>query len=206
MFSFQKLLGKEDLFFGLLEASATEAHNSVQILVQWNKAPDQPMDTAAFVRCRQEVKQLTSKIRHAVYTQFVTALDREDIDALGRALYRIPKAVEKFGERIALVPLLVRGVNFSPQISLLEQAVECVLQLVKSLRTGPNLEEAGKWNEKLQQLETEADKLILNLYRDLFSGSHDPLMLKDLFDLLEKGIDRCRDAGHVMSQIILKHC
>jgi uncharacterized protein Yka (UPF0111/DUF47 family) len=39
-------------------------------------------------------------------------------------------------------------------------------------------------------------------------GRHEPiriLLLKDLFELLEKAIDRCRDAGNVAYQIVLKN-
>ena len=123
-------------------------------------------------------------------------------------LYRIPKTVEKFGERILIAPQLVRGVDFSKQIGLLEQATECVVNLVKSLRAGINLEEVKKWNDRLQQVEGEADKAIMELYRDLFSGKHDPIkviVLKDLYELLEKIIDRCRDVGNVISQLVLKN-
>ena len=41
MFSLQKLLGKEDKFFTLLEASAQEARASVQALVKLSKSLDQ---------------------------------------------------------------------------------------------------------------------------------------------------------------------
>ena len=83
-----------------------------------------------------------------------------------------------------------------------------MVNLVKSLRAGINLEEVKKWNDRLQQVEGEADKAIMELYRDLFSGRHDPLkviVLKDLYELLEKIIDRCRDVGNVISQIVLKN-
>jgi uncharacterized protein Yka (UPF0111/DUF47 family) len=46
------------------------------------------------------------------------------------------------------------------------------------------------------------------LYKDLFSGTHDAIqviVLKDLYELLEKVIDRCRDAGNVISHIVLKN-
>jgi uncharacterized protein len=36
----------------------------------------------------------------AVFTTFVTALEREDIDELSNALYKIPKTEEKFCERV----------------------------------------------------------------------------------------------------------
>ena len=208
MFSLQRLLGKEDLFFGLLEASAIEAQNSVHALVKLSQSLDQPVELEAFAAARRKDKEITSQIRNAVYTTFVTALEREDIEAISLVLYRIPKTVEKFGERILLAPQQVRGVNFSRQISLLEQATECVVNLVKSLRAGANLDEVKKWNDRLQQVEGEADKAIMELYRDLFSGRHDALkviVLKDLYELLEKIIDRCRDVGNVISQIVLKN-
>ena len=93
-------------------------------------------------------------------------------------------------------------------LGVLDHATECVLNLVKSLRAGINLEEVKKWNDRLQQVEGDADKAIMELYRDLFSGRHDALtviVLKDLYDLLEKVIDRCRDVGTVISQIVLKN-
>src|SRR5215510_10172967 len=116
MFSLQRLLGKEDMFFELLEASAQEAHNSVQSLVKLGKALDQPVALEEFARARRKDKEITSQIRNAVYTTFVTALEREDIEALCNALYRIPKTAEKFSERMALAPHQVQGVDFSVQV------------------------------------------------------------------------------------------
>ncbi len=44
MFSLQRLLGKEDKFFTLLEASAEEARTSVQALVKLSKRLDKAPD------------------------------------------------------------------------------------------------------------------------------------------------------------------
>jgi uncharacterized protein Yka (UPF0111/DUF47 family) len=80
--------------------------------------------------------------------------------------------------------------------------------MVKQLRAGHELEEMKEQNDRLQYVEGEADKLMLELYRDLYSGRHDPVkvvMLKDLYELLEKVIDRCRDAGNVIYNIVLKN-
>ena len=208
MFSLQRLLGKEDMFFELLESSAREARNSVHALVKLTQALDQSVQLEEFARSRRKDKEITAQIRNAIYTTFVTALEREDIEALCNALYRIPKTVEKFGERILLAPQQVRGVDFSKQVGLLDGATDCVVQMVQSLRRGMNLEEIKSLNDRLQQIEGEADDAILELYRDLFSGKHDAIkviVLKDLYELLEKVVDRCRDAGNVISHIALKN-
>ena len=208
MFSLQKLLGKEDKFFTLLEASAEEARASVQALVKLGTTLDKPVAVEEFAYARKKDKQITREISDAVYTTFITALEREDIEELSTALYKIPKMVDKFTTRILAVPQHVRGVDFSKQIGLLERATDIVLELVKSLRKGMDLERVKDLNDKLQFLESEADNHMMSLYQDLFSGKHQPLQviaLKDLYEQLEKVIDRCRDAGNVIAHIALKH-
>jgi len=209
MFSLQRLLGKEDKFFSLLESSAQEAQTSVQALVKlMQDLEKQPVSLDEFKYSRRKDKEITSEITAAVYTTFVTALEREDIEDLSNALYKIPKTVVKFTERLLIAPQRVRGIDFSRQISLLERATGVVLEMVKALREGMKLERIRDLNDKLQFLEGEADDHMLILYKDLFSGKYEPvqiILLKELFELLEKMIDRCRDAGNVVAHIVLKN-
>ena len=209
MFSLQRLLGKEDKFFSLLESSAEEALTSVRALAKLMQDLEKqlvPLDE--FKYSRRKDKEITSEISEAVYTTFVTALEREDIEDLSNALYKIPKTVVKFTERLLIAPQQVRGVDFSKQVSLLERATGVVVEMVKALRDGMDLEKIRDLNDKLQFLESEADEQMMTLYKDLFSGKYQPLqviILKDLFELLEKMIDRCRDAGNVIAHIALKN-
>jgi uncharacterized protein Yka (UPF0111/DUF47 family) len=208
MFSLQRLLGKEDEFFSMLEASAEQARASVQALVKLSNNFDQRLLIDEFADSRRKDKQITQQISEAVYTTFVTALEREDIEDLSNALYKIPKTVEKFTERALLAPQYVRGIDFSEQIGLLERATEVVVEMVKTLHRGMDLEKIKDLNEKMQYLEGEGDRLMMALYKGLFGGKHEPvqlIMLKDLYELLEKVIDRCRDAGNVMAHIVLKN-
>lgn len=208
MFSLQRLLGKEDKFFTLLEASAEEARNSVAALVKLAKDPSQITLAEEFINARRKEKQLRDEITEAVYTTFVTALEREDIQNLSYVLYRIPKTVEKFGERLLLTPEQVKGIDFSKQIDLLKQATDVIPEMVRSLHRGANLNEIRELNDQMQKIEGDADKIIVGLMKDLLNGKNDPIkviILKDLYELLEKVIDRCRDAGNVITHIVLKN-
>lgn len=207
MFSLARLFGKEDLFFALLEASAEEARHSVQAMVKLSKAAGQPGSLEEFAASRRADKQITQEISEALTTTFVTSLEREDIEALSNALYKIPKTVEKFGERLNLAPEQVQGVDFSRQTALIELAVETLVTMVGGLRR-PDLNQVKSLNARLQQLEGDADKAVLDLLRDVYQGKHPPhksLLLKDLYELLERVIDRCRDAGNVVTHIVLKN-
>lgn len=93
-------------------------------------------------------------------------------------------------------------------MGMMETAADTVVQMVGELRKKMHLERMKDMNAKLQQIEGDADKLILELLKDLYSGAHEPLrviMLRDLYDLMEKVVDKCRDAGNVLSLIVLKY-
>ena len=208
MFSLQQLFGKSDKFFSLLEASAEEARSSVQALVRIIQSPIAPPTLEDFVLTRRKEKRITEEISEQLVNTFVTGLEREDIEALSIALYKIPKAAEKFAEHFIMGAAHLQGVDFSRQVGMLTQATDTVLAMIKQLRQIHEIEKVKEQNDRLQYIEGEADKLMLELLRDLYSGKHDPLrviLLKDLYELLEKVIDRCRDAGNVVSHIVLKN-
>ena len=207
MISIQRLLGKEYKFFSMLEQTAAEGRVSVQALVKLSKTLDQPGLLEEFIQARRKDKQIKAQITEAVYTTFVTALEREDIELLANALFKLPKTMEKFAERVWLTPQYMTGVDFTFQAALLEQSADTVLEMVKVMRRG-GLDKIKTLNDRLQRIEGEADKVVLDLYRELFSGRHDPvrvIVMKDLYELLEKGIDRCRDTGNLICNIVLKN-
>ena len=157
---------------------------------------------------RREDKRITQELTEALSTTFITPLEREDIQALASSLYRIPKTVEKIGERILICPQDVEGRSFRKQIELLDQAAETVLAMVKQLRKGTDIETARQMNARLQTIEGDADDLEFELLRDLYQGDYNPrqlIFLRDLYELLEKVIDRCRDTGNIVLQIVLKY-
>lgn len=208
MISLQKLFGKDDKFFNLLEASAEEGRASVQALKQVLEHPGKAQSLEELVQSRRKVKNVHHEIGEHLLKTFVTTLEREDIEVLSHALHKVPKTIEQFAERFIICQQHIQGVSFGRQLALLEKATDQVLVMVKHLRKNSHLEKIKDENVELQRLEGEADKLILDLFRDLYSGRHDAfkvIALKELYELLEKVIDRCRDAGNVVSHIILKH-
>lgn len=208
MISFQKIFGKTDIFYTLLEQSAEEAKHSVAALKTLFAQPPAQQSLDEFKLSRRKDKKITEEINEALCKTFVTELEREDIEALSNALYKIPKTVEKIAERFVICGGKITGSDFSRQMGMAETAAATVVEMVKQLRDKMHLESMKDMNAKLQQIEGDADKLMVDLLRDIYSGAHDPvkvIMLRDLYDLMEKVIDRCRDAGNVLSLIVLKY-
>lgn len=208
MFSLQAMFGKGDRFFDLLEASAVAARDGAKALQALLEAHGEPMLLDGFRAARVREKELAGAIGEALINTFVTALDREDIEAMSAALYRIPKTIEKFAERYVIVAKRVEGIDFISRAALLMSATEGVLEMVRQMRNGMHVGRMRKLQDRLQATEAEADRLLLEPYRDLYLESDDPvrvLLAKDLFEILEKAIDRCRDVGNVMYSIVLKN-
>ena len=208
MFSLQRLFSRSDKFYDLLEAGAEDARQAVAALVELLKSPQDGRDLEEFTLRRRHTKRISEELTALVCSTFVTPLEREDIEELSFALYKIPKTAEKFSEKFMLCRKSLTGVDFSRQINLLEKAVQTVVEMVQKLRQRKHLESMKEQVSQLHYLEGEADKLILELVRELYSGKYEPLQViitMDLYETLEKIIDRCRDAGNVVMQIVLKN-
>jgi uncharacterized protein len=207
MFSLQAMFGKGDKFFSLLEQSANAAYDSSQGLAKLLKNPDDA-DLSEFVRARAREKELAAQITKELVNTFVTVLEREDIEALSSLLYKIPKVLEKFAERYQIVRGKLPGVSFVERAEMVSRAVEIVVQMVHLLRKGMDLDATKLLHDRLQGIEVEADRLLLDIYREAASADVNGAQLflkKDLFDLLEKAIDRCRDVGNTVFTIVLKN-
>lgn len=208
MISFQRLLGREDEFFGLLEASAQQACHSVEALKRVLSKHDLSPTMHEFADARSKDKKITEEISERLVTTFVTPMEREDIESLAEALYKIPKIVEKFAERYSIVADKVKDVDFSKQVSLMESAVHLVLRMVQAMRAGRDLGGIKTLQNQLQATEAEADDVLLMLEKEFYQPGYPALkavILKDLFSLNERVVDRCRDAGNVVSHVLLKN-
>lgn len=210
MISFKKLLGKDEKFYDLLEASAEETRISTDLLVKIlrNESAAQASSIHDIIQTRRKDKRITQQITEELCKTFVTPFEREDIEALSLALYRIPKTVEKIVERLIICPARVPRESMQRQVQLLEEAVDAVVFMVKELRKGIQVGRIQDANNRLQFAEGEADKVMLALVKDLYNGPYDAkevVILRELYDLVETAVDRARDAGQVVFQIMLKY-
>ena len=208
MFSLQKYFSQDAKFFDLLEASADETLALTGLLVELLKDRSHPHPLHEFALARNKDKKITEQISQELVNTFITGLEREDIETLSYSMYRLCKVIEKFAERFNLAPQQLAVVDFTRQLELMQQATETLSKMVRLLRKMPPLEIVKGLNDRLQSIEGEADDVMLDLLREAYGGKFEPLqamMVRDLYELLERAIDRCRDCGNAISHIVLKN-
>lgn len=210
MLFLKKLFGKDEKFFDLLEAGAEEARASVVLFCRHVQSfsGGVPVSNDEFSQSRRREKRLRQQMSEELGRTFITPLEREDIEALSFALYRIPKQVEKIVERIEIYPGKLPATAFVRQAELMLQAADAVLFMVKQLRHGTTMAKIQEASDRLQFAEGEADKVMITLLKDLYHGPCDAkelVVLQKTFEMVEQAVDRCRNAGNIVVQIVLKH-
>jgi uncharacterized protein len=208
MFSIQQLFSKGDRFQELLEAAAQESHESVRLVIELMKSPRHTQSFDDLVLARRKEKKISEQISTELVKTFITGLEREDIEALARGLNRISKAAEKLAERLAMAVPHLDGMDFSRQADMMTKATAAIHEMVKQLRNMEDMEKLKTYNDRLQLVEAEADKYMSELLRDLYGGKYDAIraiVVRDVYELMEKVIDRCHDTGNLVMHIVLKN-
>jgi len=88
------------------------------------------------------------------------------------------------------------------------KATVAINEMVKQLRNMEDMEKLKTYNDRLQLVEVESDKYMSELLRELYGGKYDAIraiVIRDVYELMEKVVDRCHDAGNVVMQIVLKN-
>ena len=121
MLSLQRLLlSNNDKFFDLLESSAAEASLCAHELTELLSSPPEQRTPDGLIAIRRRNKLVHEDIVALLCASFVTPLEREDIEAVSRRLYRIPKMIEKFSERLLLAQSHIGDETFQRQVELSE--------------------------------------------------------------------------------------
>jgi hypothetical protein len=208
MFSIQQLFSKGDRFQALLEAATRESHESVRLAIEVMKSPGKTQNRDDVIIARRKEKKISDQISTELVDAFITGIEREDIEALARALFRIPKAAEKLADRLVLAGRFLEGIDFSKHADMMTKATDTIQDMIQQLRHIRQVEKLKTLNDRLQLVETEADRYMMELLKDLYSGKYEPhraMALKDIYELMEKVIDRCHDTGNVVMYIVLKN-
>ena len=208
MFSIQQLFSKGDRFQELLEGAAQESYESVRLVIELMKSPRNTQNFDDLILARRKEKQISAQISNELVTTFITGIDREDIEALARSLFRIPKTAEKLAERLMIAGKHLDGIDFLKQAEMMTKATVAIHEMVKQLRHMEDMEKLKTYNDRLQLVEIEADKHMNELLRELYGGKYDAIraiVIRDVYELMEKVVDRCHDAGNVVMQIVLKN-
>lgn len=209
---FQALMPKEHGFFDLFERHAATLCAGAQSLHELLEGgPATPDHCAAVARHENDADEITREVMLLVRRTFITPFDRADIidlttsmdDAIDQ-MHKTAKVTGLFEQRTFQPDMLRLGEVIVRTADLTAQAVP----LLRSMKN--NAARLNSITEQVTRLEEESDQLydagIAALYRDV--GKTDPMAYiigAEIYDHLEKVVDRFEDVANRISGVLIEH-
>jgi predicted phosphate transport protein (TIGR00153 family) len=208
---FQALLPREDSFFDQFVAHARLLVKGAEALRDLLNGGEAVAATCATIARHEEAAdEITRSVFLAVRRTFVTPFDRSDIRDLITALDDAIDQMQKTAKSITLFGLS----EFRPEMrelgDLAVQAAYLTLeatQLLQGMRR--NADRLNAIAEAVTRIENRSDEVYDAGMKALFAASQDRPMNfiagADVFDHLEKVIDRFEDVSNGISGILIEH-
>lgn len=206
----QKLLPQDKVFNDNLYEMAKIAHQSCKALHSLaSSRADGEIATLSseILEAKNQSKQTFESMTAALYKSFITPYDREDMQELATTLYKIPKRANKIKSRLM-------AYDVGPHVERLMVFLNIALEQATALETMIQDFNAHRnsrvqlMGQRIHELEDQSDDLLaqhLTALTDQHIDIKDFILMKNIFDLLEKMTDAFRDASDLAMRISLKH-
>jgi len=208
---FQALLPRENSFFDSFTAHAKLLVQGAEALRELlNGGEAIPAASAAIVAYENEADEVTRKVFLAVRRTFVTPFDRSDIRELTTALDDAIDQMQKTAKSITLYGLT----EFRPEMrelgDLAIQAAYLTLEATELLQDmRRNADRLNAIADAVMRIESRSDEVYDAGMKALFLASQDKPMAfianAEVYDHLEKVIDRFEDVANGISGILIEH-
>jgi predicted phosphate transport protein (TIGR00153 family) len=208
---FQALLPREESFYDHFEEHARLLVKGAEALRQMLNGGDAVPDACKAIIAHEEAAdEVTRAVFLAIRRTFITPFDRGDIRELTTSLDDAIDQMQKTAKSITLFEVR----NFQPQMrelgDLAIQAAYLTQEATELLRDmSRNAARLNAIAEAVTRIESRSDDVYDAGMKALFAASQDHpmdfIVGADIYDHLEKVIDRFEDVSNGISGILLEH-
>lgn len=212
---FGKLLPREGNFFELFDEHArriVEGARAFTAMVQNYADPVLRGRHAAEVdTAERAADKVTAEVNRLLHKTFITPIDREQIHSLINAMDDILDLLQDASETMSLYDLhamteeVLRLSEISTKCC---ERVQHAVSLIARVNQRAVGEAAVKTCEEIDQLESDADRVLRGAMSKLFREEKDVrelIKLKTVYELLESISDRCEDVANLIEGIVLEN-
>jgi uncharacterized protein Yka (UPF0111/DUF47 family) len=196
---------RERVFYQLFQRQAEYIQTAADLLVTSLSGGDRVELRSRIRDCEHSGDEVTHEVVRRLNSTFVTPFDREDIYALTSGLDDVLDYIDEVADTLVLYRFGTVPEAAVHQARLIREASTQLCEAMRVLEQQSGL--APFWIE-VHRLENEGDRVSRQAIGELFANGMDPvelIRLKDLFTLLEDGLDRCEDVANVVESIVIKN-
>jgi len=204
-------LPQDKVFYGLFEQVAD---NLTSMASDFRKA----LQTADYEERKKLLLRLedgehdNDELTHQIFVElgqnFITPFDREDIHYLAIALDDVADFIYASSKKILNYNIDEIDGYMKSMVVAIDKSVSTLSKAIKELRNMKKLRAITEACVQINSYENEADELLEQSIKNLFSGKYEALevvKLKDIYQDMEVITDKCEDASNVIETIIIKY-
>ena len=204
-----RLFPKQENFFDYFEELANKIEEGGRLFLEMTETHDYSESKVAKLKeVEHEADIITHRTYEKMHTTFLTPIDREDIYALVNKMDSIMDVIEATAVRIHLYKVKKIDDQIIKQAKILNEAIVKVKEIIHAMRNMKNSKMILDGCVEINTLENAGDVVLRTIMANLFENEKDAIELvkwKDIFQLLEEGIDVCEDVSNIVEGIVLKH-
>jgi predicted phosphate transport protein (TIGR00153 family) len=200
---------KTNEFFGMFDAAARNVHEAAEALLDLMvRYEDVPNKAQRIKNLEHAGDEHTHRILEKLAKMFITPLDREDIQQVAMRLDDVLDEMETAANRLVIFRVAAAPPGGKELAQVLVQASGLLVEAFAQLPRLDRPETILSLCVAVHTQENEGDRLVHGAVADLFEKDRDPreiIQLKDIYESLERGIDRCEDVADVLQTVVVKH-
>jgi uncharacterized protein len=200
------LVQRDRAFFDLFNKAGQNTLRASQLLKEMLEHwPDEGGLAREILLAEQEGDRITQDIIQRVQTTSRAPLDGEDIYALATKLDDIVDFIDEAADFLGLYQI---EAPMEQSLKMADVLVDCCEQLAAALAGLRGFKDLEDYWIEIHRLENDGDRLYRDAVASLFANGIDPMVVirwKDIFAVLERAVDACETAAHIIEGIVIKN-
>ncbi len=207
-----RLMPREGRFFDLFNQHAERIVEGATHLVHMMENYQDPAIRERELKSIDEIETSADRVTHEtialLHKTFITPLDRDDLHKLISSMDDILDLTQDVAESVMLYDIQSVTPEAIQLASLSQMCAERVRDAVRMLSNMNNAEAILRLCKEIDQLESDADRVMRSAMSKLFRNETDVrqvIKMKAIYELLETLTDRCEDVANILEGVVLEN-
>ena len=201
---------KGEVFFNLFVAGAENVHQTANIFANIISAKDKATEAQLSSELRQQKQkalEIEKKVMVELNNQFITPIDRGDIQELSVLLLKLTKRIVKTNTKLQIYGIDIKVDDcLIGSATTLQNITKVLVDIMKALKDG-NYDRISNDEQLTDEFEENGVEDLRRAMKEMYSGNYDTMMLlklKEIYKSIENAIDTSASIADLVMQISVK--
>lgn len=201
------ILPKEYAFFGYFDQMITIDKQISDLFLSMMSRDDERTEISKQIRTlERHSDSLSRNCTDLLHKTFITPIERNDIFTLVKRLDSLADQINAAAFRVSAYDvndIRSEAVEFS---SIIQSCIDVLMVAIKDLKNLKNKNQILECCKRVHELENQADEILRSAILRLFKEGELLLLIKwkEIFERLEKAVDKCEDIACIIESILIE--